>query len=169
MIMKIGLLGILLLAGGQGPAPSNHESLEAISKEILAGVRRGDPRILLRYEPQAVASKRKVELKQPRHPLYCYVFDSSCLTAERMSVRDAMLKWKQPAFWIHYWGKDKAVVFFYDRAELSQADLRDTDRTCAAAYKHLFSWKFERLNRRWVTQFLPFDESSDSLCPPEED
>jgi hypothetical protein len=155
---------------GASDAEPIGEPLDRVALEVIRLTRSGDSRVLTQFETPETARLRKAQSKDRNNRLYCYVFNSACSQPQSISVREAMVSWKKPSYSIRKYDRGRrAVIYFFDVDKFAANDLKSAPKSCDAAYKVLFSWKFRLFKGRWVSESLPFDEGTDSLCNPEED
>lgn len=59
-----------------------------------------------------------------------------------------------------------AEVVFFDRAEVTDEQLRDPDFLCREDLKTAVAWTFRRVPDGWESLGYPFDAFTDIHCPP---
>jgi len=141
---------------------------EVVSKAVLEK----DIQTLLTYDRADLRSANEVSLKNPKSDLYCYLFDSECITwgnGDWRSVYDKLsdahpLVIKVSLSNSRYDRQLYGTLFFYDASAVSEKDLRSPDFLCKEGPAKLASWRFRYENGKWkpVTPF--FDSETDSFC-----
>jgi hypothetical protein len=141
---------------------------EAVAKAILEK----DIQALLTYDRADLRSQNEVSLKNTKSDLYCYLFDSDCITWGNggwRSVYDKLsqahpLEIKVSLSHSRYDRQLYGTLFFYDSSTVSEKDLRSPDFLCKEGPAKLASWRFRYENGKWkpVTPF--FDSETDSFC-----
>jgi hypothetical protein len=151
------------------------EELRQVGTKIADVVLAKDVPNLLNYGRLDMRSQDESALKDRKSELYCYLFDSSCISwgKQQPSVFDIISLAHQLAIKVvdlgksTYNGQRYAVLFFYDSSRVSEKMLRSSEFLCKEGSHRIASWKFTRVNGKWepVTPF--FDFETDSLCPPD--
>jgi len=141
---------------------------EAVSKAVLDK----DIQALLAYDRADLRAANEVSLKNPKSDLYCYIFDSDCITwgnGDWRSVYDKLSDAHPLAIKVslsnsRYDRQLYGTLFFYDASAVSEKDLRSPDFLCKEGPAKLASWRFRYENGKWkpVTPF--FDSETDSFC-----
>jgi hypothetical protein len=150
------------------PSRDLHKMGEAIAKAVL------DKNIetLLTFDRADLRSQDEVALKNTKSSLYCYIFDSDCITwgdgdwlsiydklsqANRLEIRVSIAR--SPYDRQLYGG-----LLFYDASAVSEKDLRSPDFLCKEAPARFASWKFRLENGKWKPVTPLFDSETDGPC-----
>jgi hypothetical protein len=143
---------------------------EAVAKAVL------DKNIqaLLTYDRADLRSVDEASLKNPKSDLYCYIFDSDCITwgsGNWRSVYDKLsqahqLEIKASASSSPYDRQLYGNLFFYDASAVSEKDLRSPDFLCKEGPANIASWKFRLENGKWKP-ITPLFDSETRDCPSE--
>ena len=142
---------------------------EAIARAVL------DKNIpaLLTYDRTDLRALDEVSLKNPKSDLYCYIFDTDCITWGDGSWRSVYEKLSQA----HPLGIKVSLssspydrqlygnLFFYDASVVSEKDLRSPDFLCKEVAASIASWKFRRENGKWKPVTPLFDSETRGPCP----
>ncbi len=171
-----GSIADLSCATNQGPQKKPDQALEELHQlgiKIADAVKAKDIPSLLNYARRDMRSQDEITLKDQKSDLYCYLFDSSCITwkrqrsvyekisqAQRLGIK-AIDGGKSP-----YDGHRYAFLFFYDSSTISAKMLRSSQFLCEEGPDRISVWTFRMVDKKWepVTPF--FDFGTDSLCPP---
>jgi hypothetical protein len=133
---------------------------------------------LLSYDRADLRSVDEVSLKNPKSDLYCYIFDSDCITwgsGNWRSVYDKLSQAHQLEIKVSVTSSpyDRQMygnLFFYDASAVSEKDLRSPDFLCKEGPANIASWKFRLENGKWKP-VTPLFDSEARNCPsdvPEE-
>ena len=141
---------------------------EAVAKAVL------DKNIqaLLAYDRADLRSVDEVSLKNPKSDLYCYIFDSDCITwgsGNWRSVYDKLSQAHQLEIKVSvssspYDRQLYGSLFFYDASQVSEKDLRSPDFLCKEGPANIASWKFRLENGKW-RPVTPLFDSETRDCP----
>jgi len=141
---------------------------EAVAKAVL------DKNIqaLLSYDRTDLRSVDEVSLKNPKSDLYCYIFDSDCITwgsGNWRSVYDKLSQAHQLEIKVRVSSSpyDRQLygnLFFYDASAVSEKDLRSPDFLCKEGPANIVSWKFRLENGKWKP-ITPLFDSETRNCP----
>jgi hypothetical protein len=142
---------------------------EAVAKAVL------DKNIqaLLTYDRADLRSADEVSLKNTKSDLYCYIFDSDCITwgsGDWRSVYDKLFQAHQLEIKVSVTSSpyDRQLygsLFFYDASEVSEKDLRSPDFLCKEGPANIASWKFRLENGKWRPVTPLFDSETRGPCP----
>ena len=145
-----------------------HQVGEAVAKAVL------DKNIqaLLTYDRADLRAADEVSLKNTKSDLYCYIFDSDCITwgdgrwrsvyekfsqAQQLEIKVSLSR--SPSDHQLY-----GSLFFYDASAVSEKDLRSRDFVCREGPAKLASWKFRLENGKW-RPVTPLFDSETRDCP----
>jgi hypothetical protein len=147
-------------------------NLQQLGEKIAKAVLERDIPTLLSYDRADMRSEDEVHLKNTKSDLYCYLFDSSCITwgsGEWRSVYDKLSQAHQLGIKVStsrsphdhqlYGG-----LLFYDRSSVSEKDLRSPDFLCRQQATQLASWNFRLEGGKWKPVTPLFDDETDGLC-----
>jgi hypothetical protein len=156
--------------GPQGNTASRqlHKVGETVAKAVLDK----DIPTLLNYDRADLRPSDEVSLKNPKSDLYCYIFDSNCITwgdGTWRSVYDKLsqahqLEIKVSVSSSRYDRQLYGNLFFYDAAAVSEKDLRSRDYVCKAGPANIASWKFRLEKGKWKP-VTPLFDSETRDCP----
>jgi hypothetical protein len=142
---------------------------EAVAKAVL------DKNIqaLLTYDRADLRSADEVSLKNTKSDLYCYIFDSDCITwgsGNWRSVYDKLSQAHQLEIKVSvssspYDRQLYGSLFFYDASVVSEKDLRSPDLLCKEGPANIASWKFRLENGKWRPVTPLFDSETRGPCP----
>jgi len=141
---------------------------EKISKAVLDK----DIATLLTYDRADLRSADEVSLKNTKSDLYCYIFDSDCITwgsGNWRSVYDKLAQARQLEIKVSvssspYDRQTYGSLFFYDASGVSAKDLRSRDYLCKEGPANITSWKFRLENGKWKP-VTPLFDSETRACP----
>jgi hypothetical protein len=156
-------------ARGKTPSRDLHKMGEAIAKAVL------DKNIetLLTFDRADLRSLDEVSLKNTKSNLYCYIFDSECITwgdGNWRSVYDKLsqarpLEIKVSVSSSRYDRQLYGSLFFYDASAVSEEDLRSQAFLCKETPASIVSWKFRLESGKWKPVNPLFDSETGAPCP----
>jgi hypothetical protein len=154
------------------PRGTAGRSLYLIGDKISKAVLDKDIHTLLAYDRADLRSSDEVSLKNPKSDLYCYIFDSGCITwgsGNWRSVYDKLsqahqLQIKVSVSSSRYDRQTYGNLFFYDASAVSEKDLRSRDFLCKEGPASITSWKFRLENGKWKP-VTPLFDSETRACP----
>lgn len=177
--------GVLWLSFGAVPyqakqaksssVPARHtpsRNLYLLGKKISQAVLDKDIPTLLTYDRADLRSTDEVSLKNTKSDLYCYIFDSECITwgdgtwrsvYEKLSQAH-QLQIKVSVSSSPYDHQTYGNLLFYDAAAVFAKDLRSRDYLCKEGPAQITSWKFRLENGSWKPVTPLFDSETRS-CP----
>jgi hypothetical protein len=156
------------------PTHRNNPSrdLRKIGDAVAKAVLDKDIQALLAYDRADLRAQNEASLKNPKGDLYCYLFDSDCITwgnGDWRSVYDKLSEAHPLAIKVslsnsRYDRQLYGTLFFYDASAVSERDLRSPDFLCKEGPAKLASWRFRYENGKWkpVTPF--FDSETEAFC-----
>ena len=141
---------------------------EAVAKAVLGK----NIQTLLAYDRADLRSVDEVSLKNAKSDLYCYIFDSDCITwgsGNWRSVYDKLSQAHQLEIKVSvtsspYDRQTYGSLFFYDASAVSEKDLRSPDYLCKEGPANIASWKFRLENGKWKP-VTPLFDSETWNCP----
>src|SRR5260370_32555173 len=147
--------------------------LQQLGERIAKAVLDKDIPTLLSYDRADMRSEDEVALKNTKSNLYCFLFDSSCITwgnGEWRSVYDKLSQARQLGIKVNtakspYDHQLYGSLLFYDRSSVSEKDLRSSDFLCKQQSTQLVSWNFRLEGGKWKPVTPLFDHETDGLCP----
>jgi hypothetical protein len=177
------VLAYPLLPAGQAQQKSRaprrgspSRDLRKVGETIAQAVLEKNIQTLLTYDRADLRSADEVSLKNTKSDLYCYIFDSDCITwgnGEWRSVYDKLSQAhpleikvslsRSPSDHQLY-----GSVFLYDASAVSENDLRSRDFLCREGPSRLASWKFRLENGRWKPVTPLFDSETRGPCPSDD-
>ena len=162
---------------GNTPGSELHKVGEAIAKAVL------DKNIgtLLGYDRVDLRAHDTESLKNNKSDLYCYIFDSECITwgdGTWRSVYEKLSQAKALQIKVNLVrsSADRQLygsLLFYDASTISEKDLRSFEFVCKEAPARVASWRFRLENGKWKAVTPLFDSETLGACPgppqPDED
>src|SRR5712675_201353 len=156
-------------ARGKTPSRDLHKIGEAIAKAVL------DKNIetLLSFDRADLRSQDEASLKNTKSNLYCYIFDSECITwgdGNWRSVYDKLsqahpLEIKVSVSSSRYDRQLYGSLFFYDASAVSEKDLHSAAFLCKETPASIASWKFRLESGKWKPVNPLFDSETGAPCP----
>lgn len=151
------------------PSRDLHKIGEAIAKAVLEK----NIQTLLSYDRANLRSLDEAALKNTESDLYCYIFDSECITwgdGTWRSVYDKLsqahqLEINASVSSSRYDRQLYGNLFFYDASAVSAKDLRSADFLCKKVPANIVSWKFRLENGKWKPVTPLFDSETRGPCP----
>ena len=142
---------------------------EAIAKAVLDR----DIQTLLTYDRADLRSQDEASLKNSNSDLYCYIFDSDCITwgnGDWRSVYDKLSQAHQLEIKASLWSSpyDRQLygsLFFYDASAVAEKDLHSPNFLCKEAPARIASWKFRLEHGKWKPVTPLFDSETRGPCP----
>jgi hypothetical protein len=157
-----------------GVARANDPSrgLRKIGEAVAQAVLDKNIAALLTYDRADLRSADEISLKNVKSDLYCYIFDSECITwggGEWRSVYDKLtaahpLEIKAIVARSRSDRQVYGSIFFYEGSAISEKDLRSRDFVCKQGPAKLASWKFRLENGKWRA-VTPLFDSETRDCP----
>jgi len=151
------------------PSRDLHKMGEVIAQAVL------DKNIdtLLSYDRADLRSLDEAALKNTKSNLYCYIFDSECITwgdGNWRSVYDKIsqahpLEIKVSVSSSRYDRQLYGSLFFYDASAVSEKDLRSPAFLCKETPASIVSWKFRLESGKWKPVNPLFDSETGAPCP----
>ena len=156
------------------PRGTASRSLHLMGEKISKAVLDKDIPTLLTYDRADLRSADEVSLKNTKSDLYCYIFDSECITwgsGNWRSVYDKLAQARQLEIKVSVSSSphDRQTygsLFFYDASAISEKDLRSRDYLCKEGPANITSWKFRLENGKWKP-VTPLFDSETRACPSE--
>ena len=152
--------------------PNASRTLYMIGEKISTAVLDKDIPTLLSYDRADSRAADETSLKNTNSDLYCYVFNSECITwgdGSWRSVYDKIsqaqhLQIKANVSSSPYDRQLYGSLFFYDAAVVSEKDLRSRDFVCKQGPASIASWKFRLEHGKWKA-VTPLFDSETRDCP----
>ena len=155
------------------PRAATEKSLHFMAEKISKAILDKDIRTLLGYDRADLRGNDEISLQNPKSDLYCYLFDSDCITWGDGSWRSVYDKLSQahplqikvkmtrlPSDQQLY-----GTLLFYDSSAVSEQDLQSSDFLCKEASEKIASWKFRLERGKWKAVTPLFDAETETLCP----
>ena len=158
----------------QKSARSNaSRDLRKVGEVIAKAVLEKNIQALLSYDRADLRSLDEAALKNNQSDLYCYIFDSDCITwgdGTWRSVYDKLSQARQLEIKVSMSSSphDRQLygsLFFYDDAAISEKDLRSRDFLCKEGPAKIASWRFRLENGKWKPVTPLFDSETWGPCP----
>jgi hypothetical protein len=151
------------------PSRDLHKMGEAIAQAVL------DKNIdaLLSFDRADLRSLDEAALKNTKSNLYCYIFDSECITwgdGNWRSVYEKLsqahpLEIKVSVSSSRYDRQLYGSLVFYDASAVSEKDLRSPAFLCKETPASIASWKFRLESGKWKPVNPLFDSETGAPCP----
>jgi len=151
------------------PSRDLHKIGEAIAKAVL------DKNIatLLTFDRTDLRSQDEESLRNTKSNLYCYIFDSECITwgdGNWRSVYEKLsqahpLQIKVSVSSSRYDRQLYGSLFFYDASAVSEKDLHSAAFLCKETPSSIVSWKFRLESGKWKPVTPLFDSETGAPCP----
>jgi hypothetical protein len=182
MTMSAVVVGALFIICGffssvlaQHPAKpdADSERLHQVGETVARAVLAKDATTLLQYDRSDLRTEDESSLKNTKSDLYCFLFDSSCISGKGRSVFDKLSSSRELAIKIVDGGKSKidglryATLLFYDKSTISEASLHSRTYLCKEGITRIASWTFKLADGKWVPVTPLFDSETDTLCSPD--
>jgi hypothetical protein len=180
-IVSMAISGVILPSEGHqaqqkssaprrtSPSRDLHKIGEAIAKAVL------DKNIetLLTFDRADLRPQDEAALKNTKGDLYCYLFDSSCITwgnGDWRSVYEILSQAQQLEIKVRvrsspYDRQLYGTLLFYDTSAVSEKNLRSTQFLCEEAPSKIVSWMFRLESGKWKPVTPLFDAETEGLCP----
>lgn len=147
-------------------------TLRQIGAIVAKAVLDRDVATLLRYDRADLRAEDEISLKDKKSNLYCFLFDSSCLSGERHpSVYEKLSMAQQLGIKVIGTPAGKnvryAIIMFYDRSKISEQSLRSRTFLCREGLSRIASWSFKLVDGKWQPVTPIFDNETDTLCSPD--
>jgi hypothetical protein len=147
--------------------------LRKIGKTIVKAVLDKNVEALLALDRVDSRSQDEVSLKNTKSDLYCYIFDSECITwgdGTWRSVYDKFsrahqLEIKASVSSSRYDRQLYGNLVFYDASAVAAKDLRSAAFPCKEVPANIVSWKFRFENGKWKPVTPLFDSETRGPCP----
>ncbi len=177
-LVAIGVLVVssCLAASGKAQRPSKSdaalENLRQIGEAVARAVLDKDISTLLRYDRADLRADDESSLKNSKSELYCFLFDSSCVSGKWRSVFEKLSGSRQLAIKVIDGGKSKAdgaryaTLLFYDKSAITEASLKSRTYLCKEGPARIASWTFKLADGKWTAVTPLFDSETDTLCSP---
>jgi hypothetical protein len=160
-----------------GAAHRNNPSggLRKVGEAVAKAVLDKNIEVLLTYDRADLRSADEVSLKNTKSDLYCYIFDSDCITwgdGTWRSVYDKLSQAHQLEIKVNlarspYDRQLYGVLLFYDATTISEIDLGSQDFLCREAPARLASWRFRLESGKWKPVTSLFDSEARGPCSTE--
>lgn len=177
LVLSIAMICALAAGAQQKPAPPRatrpSQELRAMGEAIAKAVLDKNIPALLAYDRADSRAQDEARLKNDHSDLYCYIFDSECITwgdGEWRSVYDKLsqahpLQIRVSVLSSRYDRQVYGTLLFYDASSISDKELRTPDFLCKEAPAKVASWRFRRENGKWKAATPIFDSETLGACP----
>jgi hypothetical protein len=147
------------------------EDLRHIGTAVAKAVSDRDIETILRYDRPDLQKADRSALEDRKSDLHCFLFDRSCGTDDRPSVRDILAEAESLGIEVQLLDAPNAathgLLLFFDAAVVDKRKLEAESYQCELSRRHqLVSWSFKREQNGWVSAHPPFDAETDTLCSP---
>lgn len=149
------------------------KNLHLIGGKISKAVLDKDIAALLAYDRTDLHANDEISLQNPKSDLYCYLFNSDCITWGDGSWRSIYDKLSQAhpleiKVRLARLPSDHQLygsLLFYDGSSVSDKDLESSEFLCKEAPAKIASWKFRMEKGKWKPVTPLFDAETEGLCP----
>jgi hypothetical protein len=142
--------------------------LKQIGDELAKAVLSKDVSTLLNFDRKDLSYEDEIALKDQQSTLFCYIFDSKCISPKRRSVYEILSGAGRvgikPIFSRSLRGYREGLLIFYDASKVSEQLLLSKGYLCKESGKTLATWAFKLVNGRWETETPMFDSETDGPC-----
>jgi hypothetical protein len=154
------------------PRVAAEKSLHFMAEKISKAVLDKDIPALLSYDRADLRANDEISLQNPKSDLYCYLFDSGCITWGDGSWRSVYDKLSQAhplqiKVNVTRLPSDHQLygsLLFYDGSSTTETDLQSSDFLCKEAPAKIASWKFRLEKGKWNPVTPLFDAETETLC-----
>jgi hypothetical protein len=151
-------------------------SLRKLGTAVNKAVLDKDIPTLLSYDRSDLRAADEVSLNNPKSDLYCYIFDSDCITWGGGNWRSVYEKLSQAhpleiRVSLSHSPYDRQLygsLLFYDASSVSAKDLRSPDFLCKEGPAKVASWKFRLEKGKWKAVTPLFDSETRGPCPSDQ-
>lgn len=129
---------------------------------------------LASYEPSETRKQDQQHFRNPKEDVYCFLFDSSCMSGKGRSVLDIFtsakhLEIEPSTIRSKANGQLYGLLLFYDKAKVSEEQLKSQQFLCSdESLRQVVSWHFTYVDGKWIANTL-FDYGTESLCSEDAD
>ena len=174
-LMTTAFFGFFRSGRAQQPtkrADSALQSLHHIGEIVSKAVLNKDTATLLQYDRADLRDEDQVSLKDTKSDLYCFLFDSGCISGKGRSVLDKLSSSRQLGIKAVDSGKSSdgvryGLLLFYDKSAISDRLLLSRKFLCEHSIDKIASWTFKMVGGKWVPVTPLFDNETDTLCSPD--
>jgi hypothetical protein len=142
--------------------------LKQIGDELAKAVLSKDVSTLLSRDRKDLRGEDEIALKDQQSTLFCYIFDSKCISPKRRSVYEILsLAGRvgiKPILSRSLQGYPEGLLVFYDASRVSNQLLLSKGYLCKESGRTLATWAFKLVNGRWEAETPMFDSETDSPC-----
>jgi hypothetical protein len=166
----ISSIATSVLAVQTANKPKDHAAadLTQIGDELVKAVLSKDVSTLLNFDRKDLSYEDEIALKDQQSTLFCYIFDSECVSTRRRSVYEILsLAGRvgiKPIFARSLQGYREGLLIFYDASKVSSQQLLSKGYLCKESGRTLATWTFKLVNGRWEAETPMFDSETDSPC-----
>jgi len=160
-------------AASRSTGSTTSQELRKVGETVAQAVLDKNIETLLAYDRVDLRAHDAESLKNNKSDLYCYLFDSECITwgdgtwrsvyeklsqAKQLEIRTSLVR--SPSDQQLY-----GSLYFYDAKTISAKDLRSFDFLCKQAPARVASWRFRLENGKWKAVTPLFDSETLGACP----
>jgi hypothetical protein len=142
--------------------------LKQIGDELVKAVLSKDVSRLLNFDRRDLSYEDEIALREQQSTLFCYIFDSKCISPKRRSVYEILsLAGRvgiKPIFARSLRGYREGLLIFYDASKVSNQLLLSKGYLCKESGRTLATWAFKLVNGRWEAETPMFDSETDGPC-----
>jgi hypothetical protein len=148
------------------------EELQTIGENVAKSILAKDLEGILSYDRPDLAEDDRKLLSNKKSDLYCYLFDTSCITWKGQSIYDVLHNARKLDIKVKDLGKSAAgsrysLLLFFDGSKISEKMALSPDFLCKKGGKEIVTWTFRYVSGKWVSAHPPFDAETDVYCNPE--
>jgi hypothetical protein len=166
----ISSIATSVLAAQTANKPKDHApaDLTQIGDELAKAVLSKDVSTLLNFDRKDLSYEDEIALKDQQSTLFCYIFDSKCISPRRRSVYEILSGAGRvgikPIFSRSLRGYREGLLIFYDASKVSDQLLLSKGYLCKESGRTLATWAFKLVNGRWEAETPMFDSETDGPC-----
>ncbi len=149
-IATISLLANLSAQGFFSAPDPELLGLHQLGLDLAHAILEKDSATLLRYDRADLRAEDELALKQKDSDLYCFLFDSRCISPrpsrsvfEKLSrahdLQISVVRGRKSSGDTHRY----AQLLFYDRSQVSEKSLRSAKYLCEQSPNQIVSWSFK--------------------------
>jgi hypothetical protein len=142
--------------------------LKQIGDELAKAVLSKDVSTLLNFDRKDLSYEDEIALKDQQSTLFCYIFDSNCISPRRRSVYEILSGAGRvgikPIFSRSLRGYREGLLIFYDASKVSNQLLLSKGYLCKESGRTLATWAFKLVDGLWEAETPMFDSETDGPC-----
>lgn len=142
--------------------------LKQIGDEVAKAVLSKDVSSLLNFDRKDLRWGDETALQDQQSTLFCYIFDSKCISPKRRSVYEILSSAGRvgikPILSRSLQGHREGLLVFFDASKVSNQLLLSRGYLCKESGRTLATWGFKLVHERWEAETPMFDSETDGPC-----